>query len=125
MSTSALELKDLCHKLNIPLEGIYFKNSFPELTNGNYIFNMDNSGGSGTHWVGLHINYPYAMYFDAFGLPPPNKLESYLKKNYIYSINTNQIQNMSSGYCGQYVIVFLYYMTFSNFQSFIKLFTIY
>ena len=71
---------------------------------------QDSDDGVGTHWLG-YFNDPkdkYIMYFDSFGVEPPEEIEKWLKstkKDILY--NTSQIQNIKSVLCGYYVIYFI------------------
>lgn len=125
MSTTAGDLSELARKLKIHINGIYFKDSLPEkMKEGAYIINMDNHTGNGTHWLGLFKSGDNVIYFDSFGLAAPDDIEKWIKKNNIngYYVNTKQIQNIKEGYCGQYVILFLYYMTYKSPEDFYRLF---
>lgn len=72
--------------------------------------NIDDSSGSGTHWVGYlnHKSLPYAFYFDSFGMVPPPEVIKYLKTSGkpIY-YNSSQIQHIYSVLCGYYVVDFI------------------
>ncbi len=100
------DLLELAHQFDIPLQ-IYWKEQLPKtLKNGNYIINMgdpvDGIGEdlSGTHWVFSVVRGKTRLYFDSFGVLPPNDVEKALKNDYHYS--TKQIQNISGGHCGLY-----------------------
>lgn len=113
MATSSIELSKEASKLGINLRGIYFKNTLPrKIEQGSYIINLDSYPGQGTHWLGLFVDSQGATYFDSFGVMPPDDVEQFIKKKYKgYRMNTSQIQDIQEGYCGQYVLLFLYYMT--------------
>jgi hypothetical protein len=72
--------------------------------NYNYIINLDDNIGS--HWVGLYKN----IYFDSYGILPPESVENYLNDKYVYSDLQLQPMNNNSNYCGWFVMFFLYYM---------------
>jgi hypothetical protein len=62
----------------------------------------------GTHWVALFIRNNIAIYFDSYGLAPPNDIKEFTKKNkLIYS--SDMIQSMTSTACGFYCIYFLFF----------------
>lgn len=124
MATSSMELTDMARELGIKLNGIYYKNTLPDkIEQGSYIINLDSYPGPGTHWLGLHVNKKGATFFDPFGVWPPDDIEKFIKKKYTgYWMNTSQIQDIHEGYCGQYVMLFLYYMTYETPEKFYELF---
>ena len=65
---------------------------------------MDNNSGVGTHWVAMKLTKDTVMYFDSFGLPPPEEIRQ-LRENYIY--NSSQYQKNTSVLCGYYCIYFI------------------
>lgn len=118
--TTNTQLANLAKRYNIPLVTICNKdmlaNIFPQ--KGGYIINLqDSTEGSGTHWVGLWLDSQNgnktSSYYDSFGVDPPldvlDFVERYGSKK-LYS-SEKVIQNINSGYCGQYVINFLWFMT--------------
>ena len=60
------------------------------------IINLDDPHGPGIHWT-CYIN---SMYFDSFGLPPPENL------NFIKRYNILQYQDPKSVLCGNYCLSF-------------------
>lgn len=114
--TSDEDLKLLAKKINIKLNGIFFKNELPQIPHqGNYIINLSssNDGSGGTHWCYLFLtkdNDYKALYFDPFGMPEPSLVTKFIMKwvnnkhNNIIRNNID-IQNLSSNYCGQYCLL--------------------
>ncbi len=115
--TTGAQLERACHEFKIPLVTICYKDelSLVQPQYGSYIINLDDSTSSthGTHWVGLYLSLSEAMYFDSFGFPPPVEVIDFLRhsrySDYLY--NCQQIQSLQSGYCGSYVVYFLYHMS--------------
>lgn len=71
------------------------------------IVNLDNSVGSGTHWVAYHKINNNSIYFDSFGnLQPPTQIVNYLKGDIQY--NYDPLQNYDSIICGHLCLKFLY-----------------
>lgn len=62
------------------------------------IVNLDSISNSGTHWVCYFYNNNQSVYFDSFGLYPPDEIQSYLGKNILLS--TFQVQEFNTNYCG-------------------------
>jgi hypothetical protein len=110
--TTNIQLQKYADKLNIPLNGIYYKDRLKYINplDGAYIINLGDSNQGGTHWVSLYLDNNNGLYFDSFGVPPPLAIEEFYKR---YSkkpliIANKQIQNINGGYCGQYNIHLLY-----------------
>jgi hypothetical protein len=45
------------------------------------IINLDNSSGSGTHWVAYAIDPRGIVYFDSYGLAPPSEFMRYINSS--------------------------------------------
>lgn len=111
--TTNVELYKKAYENNICLNGIYFKDQLPNIVkNGGYIVNLadHDDGTSGTHWVGFWIEGKKAIYFDPLGVHPPEAVKDFLG-NLNLMITTKQVQNEYSGWCGHYLLYFLYYMS--------------
>jgi hypothetical protein len=112
--TSNVDLKLFLEILNITNVIIRSKdnfNTYPK--NGNYIVNLADSDNSGTHWTALFIKNDIAVYFDSYGLAPPNQVKLFCKsKKLIY--NTDTIQSFDSTACGYYCILFIYHFNRLN-----------
>jgi hypothetical protein len=114
--TSDVDLQNLANKINVRLNGLYFKDELPQIPQeGHYIINLasstDNSGG--THWCCFHLAKNHkAIYFDPFGQPEPVDVSNFMMKwvrnkhNNIIR-NNKVIQQLSSNFCGQYCLYFL------------------
>ena len=114
------DLINKSRKYNIPLVWIGAKDQLPKIPiQGCYVCNLDNiydvNGNlkreSGTHWVSWYIEGKHANYLDSFGFGPPVEVENFLKPYIPYLINNKEIQNINSGYCGDYCLYFLWYMS--------------
>jgi len=82
------------------------------LTDGSYIINLNNE-----HWTALYMEHDTIIYHDSFGVVPPMKIihlmqvySNQMKSKLKYYYNTIDIQNIHSGFCGLYCILFLYIM---------------
>ena len=114
-TTSSLQLEQIAHKLNLPLVGVFSKDTLPNrLYVGSYIVNLeDSTAGNGTHWVLLKI-FPSkeVIYFDSFGMPFPPQIKEFVKGK-IASSN-RQIQDIDATTCGYYCLACDDYMTHQN-----------
>ena len=79
-----------------------------------YVFNTDNHFKPGSHWVAAYADtLENGWYFDSFGLAPiiPDHINRLRKNCKRLRWNTTHLQSLSSDVCGQYCIMFLYYMS--------------
>lgn len=79
------------------------------------IINLDNSKGlslhnnNGSHWVGYYINNDSAMYYDSYGLAPPDEFIKYIgNRKLLYNTDHDQIKKKT---CGYWVILWLLKVT--------------
>ena len=92
-------------RLGIPLWFCWNKDAFTQpIRDGLYIVNLANSGQPGTHWTALWKENNRYCWFDSFGFPPPEEVEQFLPRGYLY--NATVIQDVSKGFCGGYCIEF-------------------
>ena len=104
--------------IKLPLENIQFKDKFKNIKaiNGNYIVNIQSSNnGGGTHWTALIMTSKLSIYYDPFGLQPPQEIVEFGRRNgrkMIYS--SDQIQHKDSVFCGWFSLFLLYFITVLN-----------
>lgn len=105
-------LADLCGLLDIKLRDVVTKDQLIQMRPqyGGYIINLqDSSEGSGTHWVALWCNTPKtAVYFDSFGMPPPDEVKNFVSGK--LTVNKRTIQDIKDDACGFHCVLFLYYI---------------
>lgn len=107
-------LQLLCDAIGIKLNEIARKDEIKtKIKNGFYIINLDDGddgdgSGNGTHWVCFYVVNKFALYFDSFGLPPPDDIRHYLRTKTIVAY-PNQIQDIRSEACGYFCIDFIHY----------------
>ena len=98
---SNIELLEAVRKLKIPnFRGVSLRDILPKKPKKKEcgILNLDDTTGSGTHWVAWYKNGTEKKYFDSYGLQPPNELIDYLHSPILY--NTEQIQPKDQVFCG-------------------------
>lgn len=124
--TSNIELEQILNNKVKNFNGVYPKDLMKKpLKDGFYIVNLDNSTGEGTHWCALYkINDGFSIWWDSYGFPAPENIESLLHK---YDYNKKQIQDIDSTSCGFYCVAFILFMKNKQdkqkaFNTFIKLF---
>jgi hypothetical protein len=119
--TTNIDLMNAAARNKIPLVGVFFKDQLPkEVRPGGYIFNLqDSDQGEGTHWTAAWVEDGKVVYFDPFGIGPPENVKRFfwgMDKTMDY--NKKVIQNIESFICGYYVLYFLWYMSrFCRFQE--------
>ena len=116
----------LCGKMKIPLEGVYYKDEIDlsDLKIGrSYVINLENeydddgSRNGGSHWVcfhiGKHMGEVCVMYFDSYGVSPPENLKKIIKAKYGKKINylTKNVQSLMSDACGWFVLAYLHFIS--------------
>ena len=100
-SLSNFDLMEAVKKLKIRhFRGVFMRNELPrkprKLECG--ILNLDSAPGRGTHWVAWYKNNEDKIYFDSFGVQPPEELIRYLSSPIFY--NTERIQPSGQVVCG-------------------------
>lgn len=109
--TTNFDLIEASARNNIPLVGVFYKNRLPlSVHQGAYIFNLADDGQLGTHWTGAFLHGRTVVYFDPFGVVPPNNVKSFFQQ-YKMLVSKAQIQNINSSICGYYVLYFLWFFT--------------
>ena len=97
---SNIELLEAARKLKIPnFRGVSLRDILPKKPKKKEcgILNLDDTTGSGTHWVAWYKNGTEKKYFDSYGLQPPNELVDYLHSPILY--NTERVQPYDQVFC--------------------------
>ena len=90
--------------------GVFSKDQIPLIENNkSLIFNLENSGQKGSHWLSLARKNDDIFIFDSFGIGdiPINLYKIYK----IYNIITNiyRMQDINSNLCGMFCVLFCLY----------------
>lgn len=106
------ELSHYAYCLNIPFfRGVFMRDRLPKhmWNNETAIVNLDDSKGSGTHWVCYKKLLNNVYYFDSAGnLPPPKELMKYFNVAQKVFYNSTQLQHRNNTYiCGHLCLDFL------------------
>jgi len=119
--TTVSDLEKSAIKHGIDLDHIISKN---ELAGGglksegdtSVIINLEDAGGSGTHWVGFKANPKVLVYFDSFGVYPTSEVLDFAERNGIPKVlyNTTAFQDIRDGGCGDWVSAFLKHTNLKN-----------
>jgi hypothetical protein len=110
------DLLKLARVLDIQVDQTVFK-QFMDRKKDYCILNMGTPEIGGTHWVA--VSNKDKLYYDPLGLPRPVVIPRDYKE-----INV-RIQDYRYGHCGDYVILWLYYLQHNQLGAFYKLFTLY
>ena len=91
--------------------------------NKNYIVNLESSkDGNGTHWMGLKIQNKECIYFDSYGMLPPEEIISFCKrvpKSHL-AYNTKEIQDFKAKTCGFFAIAFIIFLHINSSDNLYK-----
>ena len=101
-------LIDAAEKLKIKnFRGVFLRDELPKRPSKaeRGILNLDDSSGNGTHWTAWFKSGSKKMYFDSYGLTPPNELVEYLGNPVLY--NSERIQPDGQVFVVIYVFIFL------------------
>ena len=107
---SNYDLIDWCKYLNIPIKDVLSRDeSVPHNhQQALFIYNLEPSYMSGSHWVATYVKDNVINYFDSFGLPPFQQMVNHArKKNLTLLHQNNQIQNLLTTTCGYFCLYFL------------------
>ena len=99
-----------CRYLNIPINDVLSRDQrVPHNHNqALFIYNLEPSYMSGSHWVATYVKDNVINYFDSFGMPPFQELVNHSKRNNLTLLHqNNQIQNMKTTTCGYFCLYFL------------------
>ena len=79
---SNFDIEEIANHYNIDVKIIMkdeLKNMKP--INTNYIINLESSTmGNGTHWMGLKIEDKNCVYYDSYGMLPPEEIITFCKR---------------------------------------------
>ena len=106
-SLTMLELEQAIRKLHIPhFRGVFMRDdlpSKPRLTECG-ILNHDDLHGPGTHWTCWYKRRGLKVYFDSYGLPPPDEMVDYLRRYPEIRYNTDELQHRDDVVCGHFCL---------------------
>ena len=107
---SNYDLIKWCKYLNIPINDVLSRdeNVPHHHRQALFIYNLEPSYMSGSHWVSTYVKDNVINYFDSFGLPPFQEIVNHArKKNLTLLHQNNQIQNINTTTCGYFCLYFL------------------
>ena len=107
---SNFDLLDWCKYLNIPINNVLSREESSPHNHKQalFIYNLEPSYMSGSHWVGTYVKNGIINYFDSFGMPPFQEIVNHAKrKNTTLLHQSDQIQNLMTTTCGYFCLYFL------------------
>ena len=111
------DLLKWCKYLNIPINDVLSRDkSIPHNhKQALFIYNLEPSYMSGSHWVATYVKDNVINYFDSFGMPPFQEIVNHAKKKKLTLLHqNNQIQNLKTTTCGYFCLYFLNEMNKGN-----------
>ena len=107
---SNYDLLKWCKYLNIPINNVLSRDeSLPHNHKQVlFIYNLEPSYMSGSHWVATYVKNGIINYFDSFGMPPFQEIVDHAKrKNMTLLHQSDQMQNLLTTTCGYFCLYFL------------------
>ena len=73
-----------------------------------FIYNLEPSYMSGSHWEATYVKNKMINYFDSFGMPPFQEIVDHAKKQNLGLLHqSDQLQNINTTTCGYFCLYFL------------------
>ena len=107
---SNYDLLKWCKYLNIPIKDVLSRDETVPHNHMQplFIYNLEPSYMSGSHWVATYVKNGIINYFDSFGMPPFQEIVNHAKrKNMTLIHQSDQIQNLLTTTCGYFCLYFL------------------
>ena len=107
---SNYDLLKWCKYLNIPINNVLSREESSPHNHKQalFIYNLEPSYMSGSHWVATYVKNGIINYFDSFGMPPFQEIVDHAKRKNMTLLHQNiQIQNINTTTCGYFCLYFL------------------
>ena len=107
---SNYDLLKWCKYLNIPINNVLSREESSPHNHKQalFIYNLEPSYMSGSHWVATYVKNGIINYFDSFGMPPFQEIVDHAKRKNITLLHqSDQIQNLLTTTCGYFCLYFL------------------
>jgi len=102
------DLIEWCKYLRIPINEVLSRDQSVSHNHKQalFIYNLEPSYMSGSHWVTTYVKDNKINYFDSFGMPPFQELVYHAKRKKLTLLHQhNQIQNLMTTTCGYFLFV--------------------
>ena len=86
------DLLEWCRYLNIPIKDMLSRHQTVPHNHKHalFIYNLEPSYMSGSHWVATHVKNGVINYLDSFGMPPFQELVNHARSKCHYCIKTTR-----------------------------------
>ena len=116
---SNFDLMKWCQHLGIPIDkgGVLSRDQTVPHNHkmAFFIYNLEPSYMSGSHWVATFVKDRVINYFDSFGLPPFQEIVNHARKKNLTLIHqSDQLQHLGTTTCGYFCLYFLNEMNKGN-----------
>ena len=101
---------DWCEYLKIPINNVLSSDQTVPHNHklGIFVYNLEPSYMSGSHWVATYVKDNFINYFDSFGLPPFQEIVNHAKNKNLTLLHQNQqLQNLYTTTYGYFCLYLL------------------
>ena len=92
-------------------KGVYSRDNFHKIKDGDYVINLDVYSNIGTHWVALYVGAAGSkdvIYFDSFGVEHiPKEIKAFIGRSSSVTTNISRIEAYDSIMCGYFCTGFI------------------
>ena len=110
VAMSNFDLLEWCKYLKIPIKNVLSRDQTVPHNHklSLFIYNLEPSYMSGSHWVATYVKDNAINYFDSFGMPPFQEILDHAKERNLTLLHQDQqIQNLYTTTCGYFCLYFL------------------
>ena len=107
---SNFDLLEWCQYLKIPIKNVLSRDGNVPHNHklALFIYNLEPSYMSGSHWIATYVKDNVINYFDSFGMQPFQELVDHAKRKNLTLLHQNQqLQNLYTTTCGYFCLYFL------------------
>ena len=112
---SNYDLLKWCKYLKIPIKNVLSRDDIYKHQHQHqhkqhclFIYNLEPSYMSGSHWVATYVKKDIINYFDSFGMPPFQEMVNHAKRANLKLLHqSDQLQNLMTTTCGYFCLYFL------------------
>ena len=107
---SNFDLLEWCKYLKIPINNVLSRDTKAPHNHklAIFIYNLEPSYMSGSHWIATYVKDNVINYFDSFGMYPFQEIVDHAKKKKLTLLHQNQqIQHLNTTTCGYFCLYFL------------------
>jgi len=107
---SNFDLLEWCKYLKIPINNVLSRDRTVPHNHKQamFIYNLEPSYMSESHWIATYVKDNVINYFDSFGMPPFQEIVDHVKKKNWTLLHQNQwIQHLNTTTCGYFCLYFL------------------